>query len=66
MYGFLCEPGADYANSLNLLGNLWRLAVMDSIYKVDAVINGKAVQTALKLIPIVNSGGKMNAELIIY
>lgn len=29
---------------------------MDSIYKVDAVINGKAVQTALKLIPIVSLG----------
>lgn len=39
---------------------------MDSIYKVDAVINGKAVQTARKLIPIVNLGDeqKTNVELI--
>lgn len=39
---------------------------MDSIYKVDAVINGKAVQTTRKLIPIVNLDDeqKTNVELI--
>lgn len=56
----------DYANSVNPQGNLWRLAVMDSIYKVYTVINGEAVQTTRKLIPIVNfnDGVKTNVELI--
>lgn len=39
---------------------------MDSIYKVYAVINDKVVQTARKLIPIVNFSDevKTNVELI--
>lgn len=35
---------------------------MDSIYKVD-VINGKAVQTVLRLIPIINFERKEELEI---